>query len=196
MSKTLYMVIDTTKAEHTVIRAVAQINHATLIGQTYMLEHPGRTCIAPSLDGRGFAKLDKLALQYLFWNTFQEKPNEDYGQLLKDCLTKALKLPVDNTDLKMLESAKSLAADNLPTDNIKPKQVSAPKAEVTTAPKKTSTCGFIWEICDSVLLQIADNTSKEFRQSVMQRCEAEGINKSTASVQLGKWKITKDTKVG
>lgn len=191
MAKTLYMVIDTTKAEHTVIRAVAPIEQATLIGQTYMLEHPGRTCIAPSLDGRGFAKLDKLALQYLFWNTFQEKPNDDYGQLLKDCLAKALKIPVDTTDLRMLESAKSLADVAVPTDNNKPKKVSAPKAEVTAAPKKTSTCGFIWEICDSVLTQIADNTSKEFRQTVMQRCEAEGINKSTASVQLGRWKDSK-----
>lgn len=191
MAKTLYMVIDTTNDEHCVIRAVAPIQQATLIGQTYMLEHPGRSCIAPPLDGRGFAKLDKLALQYLYWNTFQEKPNEDYGQLLKECLAKALMLPVNNIDLRMLESAKSLAADLLPTDNSKPKKVTAPKAELLTAPKKTSTCGFIWEICDSVLTQIVDNTSKEFRQTVMQRCEAEGINKSTASVQLGRWKDSK-----
>lgn len=193
-SQTLYMVIDVTNVEQTVIRSVAPCKQATLIGQTYMLEHAGRTCIAPPLEGRGFAKLDKIALQYLFWNTFQLTPNEDYSQLLKDALSHALKIPVDDKELWALESLKSLATDLSPSNNSEPKAPRAPKAQGEAAPKKTSTCGLIWLICDSVVLEVTDISSKEFRAAVMQKCEADGFNKSTVSVQLGKWKESRCSK--
>lgn len=49
--------------------------------------------------------------------------------------------------------------------------------------------GRVWEIADGLCATVP---SANLRASVVQACEAAGINKSTASVQFGKWKIAKD----
>lgn len=70
-----------------------------------------------------------------------------------------------------------------------PKPRPAPSGPATR-PKAGSSTGRVWDIADeeSAKYGAADRTGKEVRRVVIARCEAEGINPSTASVQFGKWK--------
>lgn len=66
----------------------------------------------------------------------------------------------------------------------------APAAPTSnTAPKSGSKTGRVWEIADSLYTPGA--TPKSLRKQIIEACEAEGINGSTASVQFGKWSKTK-----
>lgn len=189
----LYMVVDVTDIETTKIRFVTNNERAVLLGQIYINEHPGRKCIAPIVEARSFSKLDKLALQYLFWNTFAEKPNEDYAQLLQDCLTHTLKLEVDTSEIGALQALQDLSTTNNPVtvDGV-PKAPKVKKEPTANAvPKTTSTCGLVWVLCAKVYkdsgLSLEDKT---LRGLVMAACEEEGVNKSTAAVQWGKWRAS------
>jgi hypothetical protein len=72
---------------------------------------------------------------------------------------------------------------------------SAPRTAATPgdAPKFGSKTGRVWEIAEAIYAQhalpIAD--FKALRRQIVEACEAEGINGSTASVQFSKWKNTK-----
>ena len=189
----LYMVIDTTCIEATKIRAVADINRATRIGQIYMAEHPGRTCIAAPLEARGFTKLDLLALQYLLWNNWQIKPPEVYADLVQLCLKQALTIEVDASEMAQLEAEYTMSKKDEAKviANLEPKAPKAPKAPSNATPKKMSTCGVVWDICGEV--KAASGLSlddKALRGLIMAACEKEGINKSTSNVQYGKWKAS------
>jgi outer membrane murein-binding lipoprotein Lpp len=194
----LYMVIDITTIEQTVIRFVAPRDAAIALGQIYMAEHPGRRCIAPPLEGRGFSKVDsQLQLQYLFWNTFAQKPSEDYATLVKDCLSYAEKMDVTETELSVLHGQLAALGGAVAKAERKEqkaaKDPAAPATDKPAAPKKTSTCGLVWDLCDKVLNESKlDLSSKELRSAIMAACEQEGVNKSTAAVQYGKWKASKN----
>lgn len=54
-----------------------------------------------------------------------------------------------------------------------------------TRPKAGTSTGKVWDIADELSAKLKD---KELRKAVIERCEQEGINASTASVQFGKWK--------
>lgn len=53
-------------------------------------------------------------------------------------------------------------------------------------PKPGSTTGKVWDIADTISGTISDD--KALRKAVITECEAQGINKSTASVQFGYWR--------
>lgn len=55
-------------------------------------------------------------------------------------------------------------------------------------PKAGTSTGQVWDIADEVSATFTnDKTGKAVRKEVIERCEAAGINKSTAGVQFGKW---------
>jgi hypothetical protein len=59
-------------------------------------------------------------------------------------------------------------------------------------PKGGSKTGRVWEIAEPIWAAAAKPENwKEIRKAIVEACEAEGINGSTASVQYGKWKQTK-----
>lgn len=75
-----------------------------------------------------------------------------------------------------------------------------PRAAVTitdykpSAPPATgSKTGRVWEIADGIFgaQDVANADWKALRKQIVEACEAEGINSSTASVQYSKWKQTK-----
>lgn len=75
-------------------------------------------------------------------------------------------------------------------------RTSAPRVQSegpAEAPKFGSKTGRVWEIANAIYAQytppIAD--FKALRRQIVEACEAEGINSSTASVQYGKWKQNK-----
>lgn len=190
----LYMVIDVTSMPETKIRFIADNERALLLSRIYMNNHPGRTCVAPVMEGRGFSKLNLKTLQYLFWNTFQKTPCDDYEQLVKDCLSEASFLPINIDTISTLNIEKELSV-NISLVHAESSAPKAPniKAENTT-PKKTSTCGYVWEICENYYLKDLEALQKDhkaFRNQIMVFCEKEGINLSTTSVQFSKWKKTK-----
>jgi hypothetical protein len=198
MANQLYMVIDVTTVEETKIRFVAERETAILLGKIYALEHPGRKVIAPPVEGRGFSKVDTtLQLQYLFWNTFGLKPNDDYATLRGDCLTEALKLVPTHAELAVLQGKLAEMEDAAPNPARAARAPRAPKvSDAPAAPKKTSTCGLVWELCEKHLAAGLALDSKELRAAIMANCEQEGINKSTAGVQYGKWKASKQPATG
>lgn len=60
-------------------------------------------------------------------------------------------------------------------------------------PAGGSKTGRVWEIAEPIYQAAPDKTNwKEIRKAVVSACEAEGINSSTASVQYGKWRRTKE----
>lgn len=68
----------------------------------------------------------------------------------------------------------------------------APSDGPSEAPKAGSKTGRVWEIADSIYAQSGQSSDfKALRKQIVEACEAEGINSSTASVQYGKWKQNK-----
>lgn len=210
-SDTLYIVLDITKVEETRVRYVAAMQEAVLLGKIYMHEHPGRKVTAPILEGRSLSKLSLDQLQYLYWNMSGKKPASDYAKLLAATLETLQAITPEEVDIPSLEGtlesydrtvARSQRSEGAPaTATSKAKAPAIPKPAKATkqpgdAPKKTSICGYIWEICnkhyDSVKGKNKEVT-KEMRSAIIAECEKEGINKSTASVQFGKWKATKSS---
>jgi hypothetical protein len=193
----LYMVLDVTRNEDTKLRFIAPIKEATLLGQIYALEHPDRKVIAPPMEGRSFAKLDLLQLQWLFWNTFNEKPFDDYQTLVRELLARFQKMEPNSVELASLEATKAQIestmersiAPGAPAATRKPRAASS-----DGTPKKGSTCDLVWTICEQVLADCGGNMQDPvLRPNIMVRCiEREGINKSTAAVQFSKWRASKN----
>lgn len=73
-----------------------------------------------------------------------------------------------------------------------PKQRPTPSGPATR-PKAGTSTGKVWDIADELYATTVAGQGKDLktlRADVMARCEAEGINPSTASVQFGKWKAS------
>src|SRR5574340_148236 len=90
-----YMLIDVTTVEETKIVKIGKLKSIQLLGQIEKLN--GRTVIAPPVEGRGFSKLDRLPLQYLYWHLLQQTPPDDYSELLSRALAAVEAMPLDNT---------------------------------------------------------------------------------------------------
>lgn len=178
-----YMLIDVTNVESTAVIAIATQRPVVLLGKVHAAQ--GRKVIAPPLEGRSFAKLDKLALQYLYWNIYKETPPDEYGDLVRNCLVKLNALPEDATPIEDLEREVARLYPETPTTSSEEKAPREPGAP-PPRPKATSTTGRVWEIADRMLA--AGSTD---RKAVIAACEAEGINPSTASTQYGKWRASK-----
>ena len=183
-----YMLIDTTSVEQTKVVAVSGLREIQLIGR--ILQAEGRTVMAPPLLGRGFAKIDKLPLQYLFWNTCQEKPPEDYGELIRICMQTIDTMPVVTETIAQLESrCKELGLD------LNSSKTEATGAKVSTSsgpverPKGESTTGKVWAIADRLF---TEHNGMPPRDKIMAACTEAGINPATAATQYSKWKKTKE----
>ncbi len=183
-----YMLINVTTPETTSILAVAELQAIQLLGKIHQAN--GLKVIAPPVEGRGFTKLEKLPLQYLYWNVCKEAPPEDYGELVGRCLQAIERLPMDETQIATLqrEVARLYPEGVGVVASAEPK---APRAagEPSVRPKGTSTTGRVWEIADS-LFAAAGNQFPD-RKAIIDACIAEGINQATASTQYAKWKKTK-----
>jgi hypothetical protein len=180
------MLIDITTVEGTRVLRVGDMERMQLHGRLYVAQ--GKKVIAPPVEGRGFSKLDKLALQYLYWNTCGKTPPEDYGQLIQDCLAIINEMtPCDDLIKGLHEQADGIDILHPPT-----KPVAAPAPVVIKPPKATTTTGVIWQIAAECLEDLHNGTPPEdfkaLRAEVVNRCKAEGFNESTISVQYGKWK--------
>ena len=75
-----YMLIDVTTVEATRVLLVATLRQVQLHGR--LAQAQGKKVIAPPLEGRGLAKLEKLPLQYLYWSVCQKTPPEEYSELV------------------------------------------------------------------------------------------------------------------
>ena len=178
-----YMLIDVTNVESTAVIAIATLRPVVLLGKVHAAQ--GRKVMAPPLEGRSFARLDKLALQYLYWNVCKETPPEEYGELVRNCLAKLNALPEDATPVEDLEHEVARLYLETPASAPAEKAPREPGAP-PPRPKATSTTGRVWEIADRMLAAGATD-----RKAVIAACEAEGINPSTASTHYGKWKASK-----
>jgi hypothetical protein len=184
-AKFLYMLIDVTTVENTRVLRVGDLERIQLHGRLYVAQ--GKKVIAPPVMGRGFSKLDKLPLQYLYWNTVGAEPPEDYGQLVQNCLAAINEMTPCDEPLRGLHDL----ADSIDILH-PPEKVVVVAPVVIKPPKATTTTGVIWQIATEVLEDLCDgqlpDDFKELRAEVVARCKREGFNESTISVQYGKWK--------
>lgn len=181
-----YMLIDVTAVETTAVLAIAPLRAVQLLGRIQIAN--GKKVIAPPLEGRSFAKLEKLPLQYLYWNVCQETPPEDYGELVRRCVAKLESLPVDATPLEDLEREVARLCPDEPTTQREPKAPKEPGA-APARPKAMTTTGLVWEIADRLFVEAGNKIPD--RKAVIAACEAQEINPATASTQFGKWKASK-----
>lgn len=86
--------------------------------------------------------------------------------------------------VRATQAAAPLAGTGQPTPT------SAPSSAPTSAPKAGSKTGRVWEIAEVEYLKDSSDF-KVLRKRIIDACEVEGINASTASVQYGYWKKTK-----
>lgn len=179
-------IIETATIETTSFLAIVLTAQAKEFGEI-IAARGGVQYIAP-LEGRSFSQLNQQQLQYLFWNSKQETPPNDYGQLITELLAFAETLPV--SPLRYL-----------PLNNGSTAPVSAPQApkepRVTKQPgdrpKAGSTTGLVWDVCDKIYAGFAENGGdwKLVRAAIMAECIKEEINEATAATQYSKWKASK-----
>lgn len=199
------MVIRDTSIEDAKILFVAPVNEATLLGQVYMCEHPGQHCSAPPLEGRGFSKFDLKMLQYLYWNTFNLTPSDDYAELVKMCITEAEKMKMTDVNIGALQSTldgygfdgtigasetvkqpKEVKQKREPRAPREPKDPNAVEQPVDR-PKTGSTTAMVWDILDKHYVEGIN--LKELRTLAYDEfVTKEGQSPSTFSVQFSKWK--------
>lgn len=188
----LYMLIDMTELEHTKVIALGNMRRVQLLGRLRAAE--GKTVIAPPVEGRGLARLTKEQLQYLYWNTCQHSPPEEYAQLVQECLARINEIQPNEEHIpsleflvKQLEVQEGRMADGMLVDPDAPK--------VPNRPKGTTTTGIIWTICDEVVAELLKGAAvvdwKPIRAEAWKRCDNEGFNSGTFGVQYGKWKAAK-----
>lgn len=103
MSKN-YVGILETSPESAKIMFVAEREKSVKLGRLYMLMHPGSKVTARIIEGRSFSKYEQLFLQYLFWNTFQSRPVEDYSELIKNIVSESKKLAVTEAEESWLDA--------------------------------------------------------------------------------------------
>jgi len=183
-----YMIIDVTSPEQCKLLKITDLRRAPLWGHIFKAQ--GKKVIGPSIEGRNFGKLDKLPLQYFYYNLFQTPPPEEYVDLVKNCVMHLIKQPMDELSYDgLLNEVCALGIDlDNPTAPTAPKVVRDPNA-APNRPKATTTTGQVWEIADKMFAE-AGNKLPE-RKAVIAACEAVEINGSTASTQFGKWKKSK-----
>lgn len=204
---TKYMIIDVTTPSAVRVLRVAEMPNCQLWGRIYQAE--GKAVIAPPVEGRGFAKLDLLQIQYLYWSLNQKTPPDDYAVLVRECLAAIDAMPVDRTDTAWLQGEAdrlqpkappqvSTAQDGPTTATKPPKKTKAPStpADPTGRPKVTSTTGLVWDLADTAYRTVvpdgsADPDWKAVRAELARLCANEGINAGTMGVQYGKWKASK-----
>lgn len=201
---TKYMLIDVTTPSAVRVLRVAEMTNCQLWGRIYQAE--GKVVIAPPVEGRGFAKLDLLQIQYLYWSLCQKTPPDDYAVLVRECLATIDAMPVDRTDTAWLQGEADRLAPSVTTaaEDGPKKAPKAPKAhkepttpaDPTGRPKATSTTGLVWDLADAAYRTVVPDGStdpdwKAVRTELARLCASEGINAGTMGVQYGKWKASK-----
>lgn len=193
-----YMLIDLTELEQIKVILVAPLREMALHGRLAKLVS-GRNVIGPPVEGRGFSKLTKEQLQYLYWNTCEQTPPEDYSELVKGCLDVISKLPVDPTPLAKLtadvaklcpddEALYNDAGEIVPkTKKVKLNKEPRVGGEAKSTPNPMSTTGQVWVIANELLAKCGEGELPD-RSLIIEACIEEGINKATASTQYAKWK--------
>lgn len=184
---TRYMLIDVTTPEATTILKVATLREVTLWGHIY--KQQGKKVIAPPVEGRGFAKLEKLNLQYLYWSLLQTTPPEDYAELVKTALYAVNAIAPDPTTFDDLMREITRLGINLEDPTTPTPKVEKDPNAPPSRPKATTTTGLVWQLADEEF-EKAGNQMPD-RAKVIASCETEGINASTAATQYAKWKKAK-----
>jgi len=181
-----YMLIDITTPETAKVLKIGTLRIVQLFGKIYQAE--GRTVIAPPFEGRGFSKVEKLTLQYLYWNTCGETPPDEYAELVLRCKAKLETFPVDATPEVVLE--KQVAALAPPPSEERPIEKKQKSTEPSKRPSGMTTTGLVWDIADKLFA--ANGNFMPDRRKVMDACIAEEINPATAATQYSKWKKAKE----
>lgn len=179
---TPYMLIDVSKKEDTKLLLTTDIRRVQQWGCYY--KRQGRQVIGPHLSDSGFAKLDKEALQYLLWNTFEVHPPEEYEDAVATAVSLATSLEEDRTPLKVIEGMVKAARPVIRGEDCGPPKKTAPKKP--GRPKSGTLTGAVWDLCDEYTEK---HGRMPTRKEAIDYCtENGGIHEATISTQFAKWK--------
>lgn len=147
-----------------------------------------------------------LELARLYHHLTGEHPPEDieYSKLLTGVHVEMQRIGEDETPIKDLKKQLRNQDPAVPEIGVKgdeeteetfespdrpepPKTPRRPSGTVKPLkrPKEGSATGKVWDIADSL---VTEGSEAPTRQQVVEACEEQGLNKSTASTQYGKWK--------
>jgi hypothetical protein len=186
-----YLILDSSTLESSKVLCVAQdAERANLLAK---IATAGNDSVSVfPLEGRSFSKLEKLQLQYVFWNNFQIAPPEDYAELLRECLARFSEYPVDSVPV----SALLVAVRKLyPNEETNPIPKGKPSEVTPTRPRAVSTTGRVWELADVCFAKVGNVFTPELRKNVIAACTVDGINESTSSTQYSRWKKAKEQSI-
>lgn len=152
---------------------------------------PTNNFLVTGLLPRDFSSLTHLELRMLYHHTTGEMPSQniEYKKLVNGVSVLAKDLEDDDTSVEELESR---LGKPLPPVDPKPAPEKAgrkPKADTSdkpvNRPAEGSTTRKVWDMADQLYKASGEVPT---RGQVMEACEQDGINPSTASTQYGKWK--------
>lgn len=169
---------------------------------------PENVAIGPIEKATTYSVFDQKQLAHLYKGLTSQPipPSDDYSEMLEmvqmvvaevtpEPTPEFLLAPVLNRQAAQVDEEDPTAVVVRNRTTAKPTNKPAPTPrEKTTGPatpagrpKAGSTTGQVWDIADAIKAKNPDMDKKEIRNQVVAKCEAAGINKSTASVQFGKW---------
>jgi hypothetical protein len=188
-----YMILDVTTE---VTKLLYVTDHRRAIYRGYLLKAEGKKAIAPPLEGRSFSKLDKLQLQYLYYQLKATTPPEDYDLLVAECFLAVKSFQVDTESLDNLAKEVGKIWTQISPNLPPPEGVVAEAAFVSRAegedkdeqrPSPKGATGKVWLIAD----EFFSKTGAIDRKGIIDACVAAGINQATANTQYAKWKKSK-----
>jgi len=174
------------------MRFVARGDYRALAAQADAKMPEASYLIGPADQPSTYRDFTEAELKLLYDNTMEGvppipgAPKPTKWELPKLCLALATNAPL--TGFKVpLESQH--AAYQPPVDE-QDARWTPPAPKATLRPKAGTATAKVWEIADAQRAAdpTADFNGKEFRVAVVTLCEKEGINSSTAQVQLSKWR--------
>lgn len=190
-----YLVVDITELEKTRVLLKTDLERAPLWARLFALRSPQKLKIkGPAIRGSALSAYCLEELQYLYWNTFQKTPCDNYGELIVKILVEAEKMEKDETAVSTLQKEIAVLEEELDEDfketKIKiRKQTSSPSEKKSDRPVTGTTTGAVWDICDELCVSLKREPT---RKEAIDKCIYDGVNKATASTQFSKWKKWKE----
>ncbi len=191
----MFLLIDVTTIESSKILLKADVREVQLWGQIHKAK--GLKVDAPPALGTSFSKYDLLQLQYIYWNTFEARPSDDYATLVVEIRERMIhELEIDTTPVRELERLAPVAPSP-PAQPPTGQNVGKGEGDKTTAvkpkvkkegerPKEGSLTGAVWELCDELMATLG--RMPERKEAIDYCVDPGGLHPATAGTQYSKWK--------
>lgn len=204
MAKLLYMVIQKPEMQ------VVQLGKLEVITAKQFLENPEALVdTSPVSSGASYTCYSKEEFALLATNVGVTNPNGSVAEVIAEIraiLSAKYKAspPLENEEYyeakltKRMKQEPEFYAQFQPVAPVVTSRVSSSRPNNSNTPKSApatrpagGTTKRVWDLADEVLADNPTSDAKTIRPLIIAKCEAEGINGSTAGTQFAKWKNSK-----